>query len=138
MVLQVVKRSGTDSLASNSVLSANGYKNLEIKIDEEINGGGIPQYVLVRVYRYLLATEDRINRYPVSVGDISLHIRMAKQMLAGMLEEVPILSERSGATATQYLEGADALAEEYLSAANEEGEIRLAIRKALSEARREL
>lgn len=107
---------------------------LEIEIYGETYNK-VPQCVLMKIFRHLLAAEDWLNRCPSETRAVYVQVRRAKEGLARMLEDEPIRGETPGRPVVEYLRCANALAEEHLSSGGGEAKVRLAIRKALSEAR---
>lgn len=113
------------------------FESREIVIEGETYDE-IPRCVLVKIFRHLLAAEDVVNRSPHETRAVYIQVRRAKEGLSRMLDAAPIRSETPRRMVVDHLRSASALAEEHLSSGSNEGEIGLAIRKALSEARRGL
>lgn len=84
------------------------------RLEVEIEGktyDEIPQCVLVKIFRHLLAAEDGLNRYPSETRAVYIQVRRAKEGLIGMMDAVPTRSEHPKRMVVEHLRSANALAE---------------------------
>jgi hypothetical protein len=95
----------------------------------------VPKSMLVKISGHLLSAADRIEG-PAhrTQGQIS----RAQGTLEQLLGTLPLKGEYPPRTPIEHLEEANALAQEHLDLTGPEGDLAQSVRRALSEARKEL
>lgn len=94
-----------------------------------------PQYMLVKIYRHLLAAEDGLNGLPQNQRDPYEQIHRAKEVLVEIMDAAPMKSERPRKAVAEHLGSACAIAEEHIDSDSREEGATVAIRGALSRTR---
>ncbi len=95
----------------------------------------VPQEILARISGHLRSANALLG---TRADNTAMNIERAQTRIEGLLGELPLKGEYPQRTAVAHLEEANALAEEHLEVAGLTGQIRRAVREALSEAREEL
>jgi hypothetical protein len=92
--------------------------------------------ILAEISRHLRSAQERIGEEGAERTRVS--ITRAQVRIEGLLGALPLEGERSERTPLEHLEEAVVLAEEHLGMAGLEGQIRRAIREAVTAATEEL
>lgn len=93
---------------------------------------------MLKISKNLLAAGDLICERAGYTSKAMAHIELAQERIETLLGALPLKGRCRHRTTLFHLESANALAGEHLKSSGDEGQIRLAIRRALSEAREHL